>query len=174
MVLGAVAGLAAAVVFFGLGFVLGRRRATPAVDAATRAAEEARAALLKTHAGAATETVVSVWRRYLAAHAPGEQVRDLSDLPYSKRRLEEACLLALAASDDAAQRAELAQAVRHLARFQAVGSRRRFGAMHALAGNTAIAVANDVPGGPADEDAAIAALVAQEQARIEARLAPLL
>lgn len=119
---GVVAGLAAAVLIFGLGYVLGRRSVTMAEDVTAKAAEAARMEVLRAHAERTTHTVVSVWRRYLAMHSPGDDVRDISDLPYSKGRLEDACLLALAAATEPSERAGLAQAVRALAQFQAVGS----------------------------------------------------
>lgn len=175
MIWTAVAGVAAAVVVFGLGYVLGRRSVTVADDAVVRAAEAARAEVMRAYAAGSTRTVVSVWRRFLATNPLGEDVRDVSDLPYTKRRIEDACLLALAAATDPAERAGLAQAVRALAQYQAVGARRRFGAMHALSGNTALAVANDTPDGPGvSQDDAVAATVRTDLDRLEARLAPLL
>lgn len=176
MILSAVAGLAAAVVVFGLGYALGRRSATAPQDAAAKAAEAARTELLRAHGTHATRTLVSVWRRFLATNPPGEDVRDVSDLPYTKRRIEDACLLALASTTEPAERAGLAQAVRALAQYQTVGARRRYGAMQALNGNAALAVvANDTAAGPGvSTDEALAATVQADLDRLNARLAPLL
>lgn len=174
MIWTAVVGMAAAVVFFALGYGLGRRSDARAGDVAAQAADAARTEVLRTYVSGSTRTVVSVWRRFLATNPPGTDIRDVSDLPYTKRRIEDACLLALAAATEPAERAGLAEAVRALAQYQAVGARRRYGAMQALSGNTALA-ANDTPDGPGmTQDDAVAATVQADQRRLNDRLAPLL
>lgn len=166
----AAAGPAAAIVAFGVGYVLGRRSAR----AAENVAEAARVEVLRAHAQDATRTVVSVWRRFLATNPPGTDVRDISDLPYTKRRIEDACLLALAATTEPAERAGLAQAVRALAQYQAVGRRRRYGALQALDGNAALSMAaNDsADSSGIGSDEALAATVRADLDRLNARLAP--
>lgn len=71
-------------------------------------------------------------------------------------------------------RAGLAQAVRALAQYQAVGRRRRYGALQALDGNAALSMAaNDsADSSGIGSDEALAATVRADLDRLNARLAP--
>lgn len=114
---------AVAAVFLSGGAVFGIKSAVKAAreEGYQHAARSVGASALRSAAAAKHQQMFAVYQAFLDRTPLGADIRDASTLPYPKPRIEDGCLLLIAAATTDQQRQELTEALLKLAQFQKVG-----------------------------------------------------